>query len=613
MRTFGFSIGMASASRPAGTPSPTPTPSAPISAVAANGWQATMLVPADLSFAGTSLTRQGYDSSGATATINESLATTKRVRQVYPSQAALTAADVALSDYVYSTDSIAGVTNNSAETSPKPVANWVVIGRDVVGNSLTVELVAFHRNGIAAIVGTASDGTSSVTATTSAAIVLGAATDRNAVIGYRLTFDITSLADQSAITVNAKVYPRIGGAASVLDSAGVTAESREFSGIVFAKHVARAAAPVYVYVDATAGVDATVNAAGAASAIQKVSTDPAVAAANPFQSLGGTNGAARALIAATTLTGGVTSGCIIRVVGTANSSSNWTTGTYQNANGGALYIEGVDSASTVSQPSGNDRQLYTIYRNIKITRTTTTGLRANRMRNVILDNASQTTALLATGQILRVNGLTITNVTGSSVFGVSANYEFRMVRGLDVSGTVPAAMDFSTVVGSLFQNGAAFNDLSTRTAMGGIVAFNRAQKLTQGPFTIAQSYSVDRLALVQNLFEHIGTGTSDTNRFGGDSGLGNVTSLICWNNTFVGYDIVNRHNWAYVDGTFASGAQSRAHKLWSVRSNIFTQMNMKGDVFVGTNNNGTPDPTNAPNAIGNWSQRYGVGWIGNWT
>lgn len=107
-----------------------------IAAVAANGWEATMDVPADLTFEQVPLSRQGYDATGAPVAISESVVTTKRVRQPFPNQASLTATMVALSDYVYSTDTISGVTNNSAETSPKPVANWSIIDRRVVGNSL---------------------------------------------------------------------------------------------------------------------------------------------------------------------------------------------------------------------------------------------------------------------------------------------------------------------------------------------------------------------------------------------------------------------------------------------------------------------------------------------
>lgn len=144
----------------------------PISAVTADGWQAAMISPADLALSPVMVSRQGFDATGAATTHSETLYTTKRVRQAYPNQAVLTTDTVALGDYVYSTDTIAGVTNSSSETSPKPIANWTMADRKVVGNSLTLSLVAFHRNAragkpVAAVVFRATDGTATVTATAS--------------------------------------------------------------------------------------------------------------------------------------------------------------------------------------------------------------------------------------------------------------------------------------------------------------------------------------------------------------------------------------------------------------------------------------------------------------
>ena len=220
----------------------------PLSAVAADGWQATVATPTDLSLAPVMLARQGFDATGAATSYAESVRLGKRVRQPYPNQATLTANAVALTDYVYSTDTIVGVANNSTEISPKPVANWSLVGRKVVGNALTLELVAFHRNGragkpVACVEFRASDGTTTVTAKVSTLVVSPEAGDRAAVLVYRATLDITALADGALITANAKVLPWIGGAASVLDSAA-SAVAREFSPQTYVKNIARAAAPL---------------------------------------------------------------------------------------------------------------------------------------------------------------------------------------------------------------------------------------------------------------------------------------------------------------------------------------------------------------------------------
>jgi len=151
-----------------GAPAPTPTPP-PLTAIAADGWQASVVSPPDLSLLPVAVTRQGFDAAAAPTTHADTLYLTKRVRQAYPNQASFTANSQALSDYVYSTDTIVGAVNNSVETSPKPVAAWVTTDRRIVGNSLDIECVAFHRNGrsgkpVACVVFRATDGTTTVTA-----------------------------------------------------------------------------------------------------------------------------------------------------------------------------------------------------------------------------------------------------------------------------------------------------------------------------------------------------------------------------------------------------------------------------------------------------------------
>jgi len=597
-----------------------PVNSSPIASIASSGWQAdTPSTPSISSPLPLSLSRQGYDGSGNTTTISDTVYVTTRVRLPYPNQASLTASTVALSDYVYSTDTAPGVVNNSAEASPKAVANFATLDQKVVGNTIggsvvPIEVVAFHRNGIADVRYLISDGTTTITVNVpTISKSTNYSTDQGVVQAYILpATDISALANSAVITVNAEVYPRVGSSASILRSAD-SAVAREFSPRYFFKDTAKAAAPPYVCVNATTGVDVAVLASGATSGgVVKVSTNPATACANPFATLASTTGAARALQSATMLTGGVTSGAIIRIQGSVPNSTAWTTGTYQNTNGGSLTIEAdpADSTAVVTAPVANNRQLYLLYRNIKLSRTTTGASPSLRAENVQIDNAGQTTAMVSTS--IAANGLTITNAAGN-ILGASTAYEDRLLRGLSVSGTAPTAIEGYLVLGSNFQNGASLGDVSARPANGGITAFNRFQRVANQLMGFGQSYNLTGYAFVSNLSEYVGSAATDTNRFGGDSGIGNVTNLIVAYNTFTGFNEYHRHNWAYVDGTLASGAQSRVHKLWLVRQNIFTQVNMKGDVFVATNNNGTPDPTNAPNATGNWSQRYGVGWAYNWS
>ena len=259
---------------------PPPTPPS-ISAVAADGWQATMPTPADLALSPVSVSRPGFDATGAAATLVDTVKTTKRVAVPFfagmdTANPTLTANAVALSDVVYASDTIAGVANNPAVDSPKPVANWGLGHRELVGDTLVQEVVAFHRNGIACVVLSASDGTTTVTQTVAMPEVSPLAYDQNAVIAYRFSLDISTLANPATITVNAKVYPKVGVAASVRDSAdGVN--TWDFTPRIYYRSTARAGAPYFVYVDPATGTDTTAAA---------VSTNAATAAAAPVATVG---------------------------------------------------------------------------------------------------------------------------------------------------------------------------------------------------------------------------------------------------------------------------------------------------------------------------------------
>ena len=64
----------------------------PFTAVAADGWQATVTSPVDLSYLTASVSRAGYDTTATATSYTDTILLTKRVRQAYPSQASFTAA-----------------------------------------------------------------------------------------------------------------------------------------------------------------------------------------------------------------------------------------------------------------------------------------------------------------------------------------------------------------------------------------------------------------------------------------------------------------------------------------------------------------------------------------
>ncbi|HEX8056031.1 MAG TPA: hypothetical protein VF481_05180, partial [Novosphingobium sp.] len=337
MGRSGIGLARAGRRRLSGT-TPTPAP-APFTAVAADGWQATVGLPADLSLLPVAVTRQGFDAAGAATTHVDTLYLTKRVRQAYPNQASFTANSQALSDYVYATDTIAGVVNGSTEASPRPIAAWVMTDRRIVGNSLDLECVAFHRNGrngkpVACVMFRATDGTTTVTAIASAMVVSPGSYDRCAVLVYRATIDISSLSDNANITCNAKVYPWIGDSGAVLDSADQSA-AREFSPRTYRKNTSRAAAPLYIAVKSTGNDNTGVT-----------STNEATAVATPCLTVTGAINRARALLG--TGTGSLDGLVVVLDAGTWSRSGTPTSNT-TNAEVVFQPISGVAKASCIFQ------------------------------------------------------------------------------------------------------------------------------------------------------------------------------------------------------------------------------------------------------------------------
>lgn len=537
--------------------------------------------------------RQGYDTSANAVSFTDTLILTQRIRQAYPNQASLDASRVALTDYVYSTDTVTNVTNSSAETSPKPIANWVMIDRQVVGNSIHLELVAFHRDArsreaVACVIFRATDGTTTVTQTVSTTEVSSRSTDQNPVVVHQCDLDITSLNNTAVITVNAKVYPWVGAAASVLDSADQSGE-REFSPRTFYKDTTLLAAPRVAYVRTT-GDDGT----------GVVSTTPATASANPFLTV-------LAAINAHHTAGGL-DGAVI----------------YIGNDGGTPFVLGSTAATrtqtnvclTITRESGvaraNARVSFGLaafrtrfpflrFYDVGIVRTGTLyfqGEAATQMRlfldDIDFDNASHNAAFLSQAHSY-LNGVTMTNLTASPL--AAATYEHRMLRGVLGTGTAPN-IEAWLIVGSNFSGVGTFGR-GTRTQAGSIAAFNKFPSLTlNGSYNLGSTEDVAGAAVVQNVFEYVSATENTGSRMSGDDASGDLTHIVYCNNTYVGFFNAGRSNIFYNE----TAADLRTHKLNAVKGNIFVSINTKHDVFQ---TDGT--------FIGGWSFLYGVACNGNFS
>lgn len=605
-----FALGMGASALAVINGRPGPAPAAPISAVAVDGWQAVMVTPAELAFEPVSVSRQGFDAAGAAATIAETLLTTKRVRQPYPNQATLTASSVALSDYVYSTDTIAGVTNNSAETSPKPVVNWIMPHRLVVGTTLEAEVAAFHRNAsggkqVACVVFTASDGVTSVSATVSAAAVSNRTGDRNAVLSYKASLDITGLA-AGLITLNAKVYPRIGAAASVADSAADGNAARGFSPRYFLKNTG---AKSYAYV-ATTGNDGT----------GVVSTTAATAAATPFLTVLGAINALHTAIGATsgvdmgeirigndggtpfvmastaaTRTQKVAALTITRdpAVARANARVSFGLAAFRPRLGGALTAPLTTGAL--------------LLRDISIVRTgtgTLQGEAATQLEAIFddcdFDNGSTNAVWLSNTHDYHF-GTAFTNLTGNSVLG-AATYEHRMLRGVSIQQAFTAAgmsVENYWTIGSTIR-GVTFAIHPTRASSGGACAFNTlADPPTSNTMlNLGEALDITGYAFVQNTVEFTNAASAAVLKVSGDGATGNNSHIVIHANTCAGAFQAGRWNVFYDEG-----ATRRTSKLQSVAGNIAVAVYTKGDVFRGVNEAGA----DASSATGNFAFKHGVG------
>lgn len=574
--------------------------SAPFSSIAADGWQATVASPSDLSMTPVTVSRQGFDATGASTTHNDTLYLTKRVRQAYPNQASFTTDQVALSDYVYSTDTIAGATNNSTEASPKPVAAWTLTDRRVVGNSITVECTAFHRNGrvgkpVACVVFRATDGTTTVTSTVASMVVSPETFDECPVLVYRTTLDISSLSDNANITVNAKVYPWIGGAASVLDSADLSAQ-REFSPRTYRKNTSRAASPYYVYVKST-GDDAN----GA------VSTTAATAEASPCLTPNGALNRARTVLGTSA---GSLDGLVVRLDEGTWARTASATGNTVNAEVLFEPIPGVDKAACIFQFGAANNSFNLTYFRMRGLTIQRAGANSNNgtittYEDCTVDfNANTTTPIAIAGTVVNYVGVDF-GATYMAIQG-NANTVHALFRGCTGGGANATDQREYYVSVGCHWTGGRMTVVSGRTQSGTVIAFNKFTKVGSGSggVLVLSNPDVVGAAWVQNLIEWTSASTHYTFGVTPDGNSANVSHVILWHNTLAGANLAGRCNLFYDEG-----ATARTSNLQSCKGNIHVQINTKSDVFRGINESGG----DASTRTGNFAYEHGVGCDGEFS
>lgn len=613
----------------------TPAPSAVITAVAANGYTATSAAALSTYQPGTEVlvTRQGYDGSYTSpggvptptllASISETFKLRHQIRNAYPddgSEPVFSTTDAALSDYFYSTDSATGCTNNSAEASPKPTCGWAITDRRVVGNSINLQLVAFHRNArsrqqVPCVLFSATDGTTTVYSLVVASSVLTFPGGVHPISGVRsqgfeTDLDITSLSDNADITVNAKVYPWIGGAASIADSSTGT-NQYDFAPLIFRKNTAKAANPPLVYVAST-GTDAVVDANGASGGNTKVSTTTATAKANAFATL---KSALEALKAATNVTGGFTDGCEVRLVdATAMGATNLTAGTYQQTACVTITrdptVARADCALTIGTAIGT-RHNWLRFADVKVVRganvlpTNAAGTAPKIIfENADLDNGGFNSAPFAATWNHYYTGVTVTNSGAGLWSGGSTNT--ALIRGCQITSGTLSRPQAGVCIGNAFSGSNMLPVASvTQQATRMIAAFNKFTSLTVtgslALWTTSGATLYSNSAIVGNLFEYIGSVAQSIIHASADGATFNLQNLIFTDNTIVGAMNAGRVNFLYDEtiGTY------RNHKLACVKRNVFSTWTTKTDYFIGLN--GGADAAESVQHTGVHNIVYGVG------
>ncbi|WP_115366007.1 hypothetical protein [Alteripontixanthobacter maritimus] len=583
----------------------------PTGAVGTDGWSVTTASPRDLSFAAVPVDRAGFDQTGMATTWKESVLLTKRVRQAYPDEAAFTADRIAVSDYIYAEDIAKGFTNGSLETSPPPIAAWIMPACELVAGSVHWEIAAYHRDArsdpitgvgrqVAAVRVRANNGTeASPWQTVGKTSISTLCQDASAMECFEGDLDIGALAD-GPFWLEAEVFPWFGGTGSVLKSEARTGQ-REFSRRWFCKNVTRAANPPMVYVAST-GDDA----------LGEVSSDSATARAKPCRTLGGAWARARTVLGNGR---GTMDGLRVRVLDTVDSGSVPYAVSYPQ-DCAAVVVERAPETSRSNAVVRWNTHLRCYFKDHSpgITEGALT------FRDCTIDRTAgwafygETAAPLHVqfhDVVMRNNGQPGTWRTSShvSIFGMemtgyantlaqTAAGEVRILRALDadLAGGGPEA--WVTLCCRLTRaNAGRMADAAKGVIYHGNLFLSPVA--STGPIglsAVGVADIVGPVAVVQNLIEVTHT-TAQVAAFLLAAASGASRHSVVHHNIGTGAGQLGRWNLYYDEN--AGGA--REHRLHSFKGNLCEQLNTKGDIFA---QDGT--------RLGQFAFNHGVGCSGNY-
>lgn len=503
------------------------------------------------------------------------------------------------------------VTNNSTVAYPKPVANWSIVGGQLMqGSSFTLKCTAFskHYRGnepVDCVEFTLNEGANTVTSTQFESKIDPTAGDQVPVVEYIAPMSLSTLTQGAVCTANIKVYPFIGDSGAILDSSTGTAWPTALIGpLPFVCDKNLTYGQSVAVVDTSTGNDST----GVAADISNLST----ANASPFLTL------AKAAVAITTRNNAQYSrnNCGAGIVYLKAGNHTWlgaaNTGIGTTPNTWITFMPypGVTRAQAVISTQGTTG---TLSGRVKLENVTITVATSNTFTNIAaiwLHNIDLNT----TGTIFNTtNGwqwMTLGKVTLSSGQGLRQNSStgssFAMIRGVDLP-SFSRTMNGYNVIGNRKYGRITPNSILVSTSLEStnnpvpdingnwIIAFNKFTGLETPTVMIEFGVNIacPSGAIVQNLFETCGTQANGLADFGSSDGATTNTphvNIIKAHNTMVG----NR----CFDGYNDAGTLLKEKLDWSSLGNYYDRWASKTDLH----NNPSPNG----NRIGNWTIMSGV-------
>lgn len=594
---------------------------------------------------------KSFDDTGAPTTLARQVFGTLRVRKPFPNegQAEETVVGpdvkirVSLSEYVYAKDKAgagnsgtdvqavvsAGLytqggtpskaatltaTNSSTAPYQPVVANWSYPSNSrLTAGTFPLRCVAFHRDGrdgrpVRAVKFSAFDGTNTVTQTVTATTVGTGLGDAGPVVEYVGSLSTATLTQGATVTANFLAYPWIGDVAFD-SSTGAVSPSPLVGPRTYVCDKAGTYGQSFATVDPVGGNDGTGAVVGSG-----MPTAPFLTIAAAFTALrtyNNTNYARNNCGGSTMYLRTGSHAFIGGTVTVGTTPSTWLEVTRHPS----------DPASGViiaSQSGGKSLGLMLKISDVTVTATNAAGvvsagagsaLWVDRCTVNVSDGSSPTFYI---NTVWSLTGCTITNYAAGIRPFSTTNAAPAIVRGNTIGGLGTKGGIVYTMIGNRSSVAATTTWVdtiagSTAPTPVPILAYNKiTAALGTGPLvkfcetTVTQTYGI---AVVQNLFENTTSVSVPLLQIAADGTTGNpVDNVISWHNTIVG----QRTNYAYNEVSADSSTPSRVdRRYWSVRASVHDDMNIKGDLFVGSGYvaNGS--------RVGSWPQEWGTGNAGN--